>query len=297
MGARLRTVVALALLALLAAGPAWALKPGEKAPEFTCQAAEGTPITSADFTGKAAAICCWASWSKGSLEELKYLQSLLGEFKGKNLAVVALNQREDRAKVTAFAAKHQLTLRLGLDDGKVARTLDVNGLPNLLIVDSAGVVRARFVGYGPTLAARIKKALAPLLAEPKATTKPEKPPTSTSPDLPASLRAYSHLQLGAAHINIGDAFISAGYSDAGHYAEAVREMKAGLAIDPKHVDLMVWLGVAYERRGDKTEALKQYQAALAVDPESSYAKDGLRRLKGLPPAPPPPPPTTEGAGE
>ena len=297
MGARLQTVVALALFALLVTGPAWALRPGEKAPEFTCQAVEGPPITSADFAGKAVAICCWASWSKGSLEELRYLQSLLGEFKGKNLAVLALNQREDRAKVAAFAAKHQLTLRLGLDDGKVASALDVNGLPNLLIVDSAGVVRARFVGYGPTLAERIKKTLAPLLTEPKTTAKPEKPPASTSPDLPAALRAYSHLQLGAAHINIGDAFINAGYSDAGHYAEAVREMKAGLAIDPKSVDLLVWLGVAYERRGDKNEALKQYQAALAIDPESSYAKDGLRRLKGLPPMPPPPPPTAPEAGE
>ena len=295
MGRRLQTVAVLALAALLFAGQAWALKPGEKTPDFTCEAVEGPPISSADLTGKVAAICFWASWSKGAPEELQYLQSLLKEAKGKNLLVLAVNQREERAKVAAFAAKNQLTLRVLLDDGKVARAFDVNGLPNLLVVDGGGVVRARFVGYGPAIAEKIRKAVLPLLTDPQAG-KPVRPP-SGPPDLPISLRSYAYLQLGAAHINIGDAFINAGYSDAGHYAEAVKELRSGLAIDPKSVDLMVWLGVALERKGDKTEATRQFQAALALDSTNSYAKDGLRRLKGLPPTPPPPPPAAPEAGE
>ncbi len=100
---------------------------------------------------------------------------------------------------------------------------------------------------------------------------------------------YAHLKLGAAHIDIGDAFINAGQRDGGHYLDAIREFKAGLMLDPKNVNLLVWLGVAYERKGDQTEAVRQYQTALTVDPENSYAKDSLRRLRALPPTPPPPP--------
>jgi peroxiredoxin len=294
MDRRLLRVITLALATLCAAAPGWALKPGEKIPEFTCQAVEGQPVASAELAGKVVVISFWASWSKGSLEELQYLQSLLRDAKSKNLAVVAVNQREERAKVVTFAAKHQLTLRMCLDDGKVARALAVNGLPNLLVVDGAGVVRGRFLGYGPVVAEKIRKTIAPLLAEPKPT-RPEQAPPPSSPELPVTLRAYAQVQLGAAHINIGDAFINAGYSDAGHYAEAARELRSGLAIDPKNVDLLVWLGVALERKGDREEAARQYQTALAIDPANTYARDGLRRLKGLPPTPPPPPPATGGS--
>jgi len=296
MDRRLVCVVGLAVALLLAAASAWALKPGEKAPDFTCDAVAGQPFSAAELSGKVAAVCFWASWSKGAAEELQYLQSLLKDSKGRNLTVVAINQREDRAKVNAFATKRQLTLRMLLDDGRVARAFDANGLPNLIILDGAGVVRARFVGYGPTVGERIRKAVVPLLSDPKAA-KPDKPAAAASPDLPVSLRSYAYLQLGAAHINIGDAFINAGYSDGGHYAEAVTELRSGLTMDPRNVDLLVWLGVALERRGDKTEATRQFQAALALDPASSYAREGLRRLKGLPPTPPPAPPAAPEKGE
>jgi len=290
MNRRLFRVLAPVVALAFAAAPGWALKPGEKAPEFTCQAAEGQPFSSTELSGKVAALCFWASWSKGAAEELQYLQSLQKDPKSKSFTVLAINQREERAKVAAFATRNQLTVRMLLDDGKVAQALEVNGLPNLLIIDRAGVVRARFVGYGPTVAEKLRKTLTPLLAEPKATPEPGKTALPPAPDLPVSLRAYACLQLGVAHVSIGDAFINAGYSDGGHYSDAVKEMKAGLGIDPRNVDLLVWLGVALERKGDRNEAIRQYTAALAVAPDNTYARDGLRRLKGLPPAPPPPPP-------
>ena len=108
-------------------------------------------------------------------------------------------------------------------------------------------------------------------------------------DLPPTLRVYAHLKLGAAHIDIGDAFINVGQHDGGHYAEAVKEFRAGMALDPKNINLLVWLGVAYERKGDQAGAIHQYQAALTVDPQNTYARESLRRLRALPPAPPPPP--------
>lgn len=289
---RVRTaLLGLVTLAFLAPGQGSALQAGEKAPQFTCQAVEGSPVSSTELTGKVAAICFWASWSKGAAEELQYLQSLLKDLEGRNLTVVAINQREERTKVAAFAAEHALTLRMALDDGKAARALGVNGLPNLLILDRAGVMRARFLGYAPATAEKIRKEIAPLLTDPKVE-RPAKPATTSSPGLPVDLRCYGHLQLGATHISIGDAFINAGYSDAGHYAEAARELRSGLALDPKNVDLLVWLGVALERAGDKAEAVREYRAALGVDPKNSYAREGLLRLKGLPPTPLPPPPAT-----
>jgi hypothetical protein len=173
----------------------------------------------------------------------------------------------------------------------------VNGLPDLFVVDGEGIVRARIVGFGPASPDTIRKQIVPLLSTPAPKVERKAAPAGPAPaapskvaDIPPSLEAYAHLQLGAAHIGIGDVFINAGHRDGGHYAEAVKELKAGLSIDPRNVDLTLWLGVAYEREGEQTEAVRQYQAALALDPNNSYAREGMRRLRGLPPTPPPPPP-------
>jgi tetratricopeptide (TPR) repeat protein len=290
-----RMIASFVLLTACFAAPGWALKKGERIPGLKVQALEGRAVSSADLAGRVVAICFWATWGKGASDELQYLQSLQKEFGTKAFLVLPVNEREDKATAMAFLAGNHITLRAFTDDGVLARSFEANGLPHLLLVDGAGVLRARYVGYGPTLAASIRKDLLPLLAAPRpakqpAPTPPVREPAreEAAPGVPPALRAYSHLTLGAAHINVGDAYLNAGYSDGGHYAEAVKELKAGLAEDPKNVDLLVWLGVAQERKGDKVEAIKQYQAALALEAGNSYAREGLRRLRGLPPTPPPP---------
>lgn len=302
---RLPLCFAVATGALLLGAPARALSVGEKLPKFTCPAVEGAPLSSADLSGKVVALCFTASWVKRAGEELAYLQGLARDPKNRSLVVLPVVEREDKTRVAAFAAANKLSLRMLLDNGGVARLFGVNGLPDLFVIDSTGTVRTRLVGYGPASPESIRKALVPLLAEVKPAVAPPKatassPPSPTPPavaaseaGLPPALRAYAHLQLGAAHINIGDAFINAGQRDGGHYSEAVRELKAGLAAEPKNVDLLVWLGVAHERKGEQAEAVRQYQAALALDAANSYAREGLRRLRGLPPTPPPPPPATQ----
>ncbi len=285
----------------LLSSPVWAVAVGEKLPKFSCPTTEGGQVASADLAGKVVAICFTASWVKRAGEEVRFLQGLTREFKDRGLVVLPVIEREDKARAAEFAAQYQLTSKLLLDSGQLAKLFGVNGLPDLYLVDRAGLLRGRVVGYGPSSPESIRKALLPLLEEAKpapAKSAPVKPavrhapppaPAATNSDLPAALRAYAHLQLGAAHISIGDAFINAGHRDGGHYAEAVKELQAGLAIDPKNVDLLVWTGVAYERKGDAAEAVRAYQAALALDAGNGYAREGLRRLRGLPPTPPPPP--------
>jgi len=284
----------LALLALFPA-PARALSVNDKLPKFSCATVEGAHLSSTEFAGKVLAICFTSSWVKRAGDELRYLQGLGRELKDKDLVVLPVIEREDKAHAAEFASRLQLTTRICLDNGSVARLFGVNGLPALFIIDRAGVVRQRLIGYGPASPESIRKIVVPLLAEAKPVKADPKqnpaPPTPAPSDLPPPLLVYAHLKLGAAHIDIGDAFINAGQRDGGHYAEAIKEFRAGLALEPRNVNLLVWLAVANERKGDLAEAVRFYQAALDLDPENSYARDSLRRLRALPPVPLPPPPT------
>lgn len=282
--------VTIALITALAAAPAWALKPGDQAPSFSCRALQGRPVSSAELSGKVVVLCFWATWGKHCPEELKDLQALERELQEQGLVVVAINVRESESRIESFLTENSIDMRVLLDDGEAARAFSVNGLPDLLVLDRTGVLRGRVLGYGPGDRDRVRKLVQPLLDTEGAPRPAPRPPTSPS-EVPAALRAYAFLQLGAAHVNIGDAFVNAGFRDGGHYTEAVSQLRAGLAVDPRNVELLVWLGVALEKKGDAEEALRQYRAALTLDPANLFAKEGVRRL-----APEPTPPA-EGSQE
>jgi peroxiredoxin len=281
-----RWIALWAALVALATGPVWALQKGEPAPGFSLTSTEGEVISLSGLSGSVVVISFWATWGKHCPEELKQLQELSREFGERGLVALGINEREDQDTVAEFAKQNELTYRMLLDEGGVARAFGVNGVPDLWVIDRKGVARARFIGYGPTVPTTIRETVAAAVAG----TLPVEPATPPAPEvgpaIPLALRAYAHLQLGAAHVNIGDAFVKAGYRDGGHFTEAVRELRSGVALDAKSVELHIWLGLALERKQERAAATREYQTALLLDPVNVYAQDGLRRL-GVPPSPPP----------
>jgi peroxiredoxin len=277
----------LTLALLLVFSPAWAVREGESAPDFSLPSVAGDTVTLSSLREQVVVLVFWASWSKNASAQLKELDKLERELGSKGLAVLGLNQREEPGQVADFAERYQLSMKMLLDDGTAKRAYGVNGLPDLWIADRKGVLRARFIGYSPSDLATIRATVEEALAGTGTEEKPALPAVSeTAPGVPPKLQAYAHLQMGAAHINIGDAFVKAGYRDYGHFDEALREFGAGLALDPDNPDLHIWLGLALERKGDSASAGREYQAALKLDPGNTYAQDSLRRL-GVPWTAPP----------
>jgi tetratricopeptide (TPR) repeat protein len=219
------------------------------------------------------------------MEALRQLQTELGP---KNLLVLGINQREEAGPIRAFAKAHQGEYALLPDDGAVSKLYEVNGVPDTYLIDWRGVVRRRLQGWGPVFEKELRKTVERLLNEQRPAPKEEPPPAKEEapaapskgePDkIPPELRAYAHLQLAAAYINIGDAFTRSGLEDDGNYDRAIKELTAGLAIDPKNVDLTAWLGVACERKGDRPRAIEYYRATLRLDPKHTYAQQALNRL-------------------
>jgi len=279
-----RCIWAVALALAILAAPAWGLQKGDPAPKFSLVSADGEVVSLADLAGKVIAVSFWATWGKHCEEQMKQLQDLSKEFGDEGLVVLAINEREDGDKALEFAKRIGVTYRVLLDEGATARAFGVNGVPDLWVIGRKGAIRDRFIGYAPTLEKAIRDAVRAAVAAPVAGVEPARATADEGAAMiPASLRAYAHLQLGAAHLNIGDAFVKAGYRDAGHFDQALRELRSGLVIDPKNVDLHIWSGLALERKNERAAAVREYQAALELDPKNVYAQDCLRRL-GVPPA-------------
>lgn len=272
-------VLAAALLCLSA--PAWAVHQGENAPDFSLSSIDDETVTLADLSDRVVALVFWAGWGRHCDAELRQLEALANEFGDQPFVVIGINEREDREQILDFSQRHGLAFQMLIDDGAVARAFGVNGVPDLFILDREGVVLARFIGYSTSVADGIREALIEALAEPPRPEAVSQPGVEPVVTVPTQLQAYAHLQLGAAHLNIGDAFVRAGLRDAGHYREALAEFRAGLTLSPSSVDLHVWLGLALERQNDRASAVREYQTAIALDPVNVYAQDALRRL-GVP---------------
>jgi peroxiredoxin len=280
----MRRYAVIPLVCLLAmAAPAWALQKGEVAPAFSLTSTDGQVISLSSLSGKVVAISFWATWGKHCEEQMKQLQDLSKEFGEKGLVVLGVNEREDREKVAQFVEGIGATYPILLDEGKTARAYSVNGVPDLWVIDRKGIARDRFIGYGPTLPKMIRDSVTSYLSKSASAVESPQPAAEVS-TIPVSLRAYAHLQLGAAHLNIGDTFVKAGYRDGGHFSEALRELRSGVAMDPKNVDLHIWLALALERKNDSAGAVREYETANAFDPANVYAQDALRRLAVPPPA-------------
>ncbi len=280
----MRCYAVIALVGLLAmAAPAWALQKGEAAPTFSLTSTDGQVISLSGLSGKVVAISFWATWGKHCEEQMKQLQDLSKEFGEKGLVVLAINEREEREKAAPFAEAAGATYPILLDEGKTARAYGVNGVPDLWVIDRKGIARDRFIGFGPALPKMVRDSVTSYLS--KSTLAVDSPqPAPEVSTIPVSLRAYAHLQLGAAHLNIGDTFVKAGYRDGGHFDQALRELRSGVSMDPKNVDLHIWLALALERKSDVAGAVREYETANALDPANVYAQDALRRLAVPPPA-------------
>ena len=129
---------------LVAATP---LKVGSPAPplqvEYLLQAPEGTRITWESLHGKAVMLEFWATSCGPCVNAITHLNEMARDLEGEPIRFLALTD-ENATTVGRFLEKRPITGWVGLDtDRSVFNAYDVLGLPQTILVDGQGVVRAR----------------------------------------------------------------------------------------------------------------------------------------------------------
>jgi len=143
---------------------------GEAAPPLVLKTAAGKTVDLASLRGKVVLVNFWATWCPPCIEEMPALARLRARLGPRGFEVLAVNQGEMPARVTAYAERAGLDLPMPLDREKsVARAWKVRALPTTFVVDTAGRVRLFAEGEldtGPALEA----AIVPLLASERQST-------------------------------------------------------------------------------------------------------------------------------
>ena len=117
------------------------------APDFNLLDANGRPVALSGYRGQWVLLNFWATWCAPCREEMPSMEELSRNLSGQ-LAVVAVNQRENSALVTNFMKTHGLNFPTPLDtNGRVAGYYRVYGIPVTYLIDDGG--RALGMKAGP----------------------------------------------------------------------------------------------------------------------------------------------------
>ena len=116
----------------------------EKAPDFVLEDLEGKEVKLSDYKGKVVFLVFSTTWCRYCRAEIPHLKKMYSQYKEKGLEVINIDIQESKEKVSSFAAKHELPYKVLLDeDGEVARSYDVKGVPTQILIDGNGEILSR----------------------------------------------------------------------------------------------------------------------------------------------------------
>ena len=124
--------------------------PGAKpAPSFTLQDLKGNQISLSDFQGKVVVLDFWATWCQPCVKEIPHFIELYEQYKDKGFAMVGISLDSTGISVVkSFALKHRINYPILMADGQVAKEYGgITGIPTTFVIDSAGNIRRKYVGY------------------------------------------------------------------------------------------------------------------------------------------------------
>ena len=133
---------------------------GKPAPDFTLELLGGTKFHLAQNKGKVVILDFWATWCGPCLQAMPQVEHVAGEFRDRNVRLVAVNLQEEAKQISAMLERHKLKPEVALDrDGAVAEKYAANAIPQTVVIDRDGTIARLFVGGGPHLGDQLRDAL------------------------------------------------------------------------------------------------------------------------------------------
>lgn len=140
-------------------------KIGSVAPDFRLPDLDGKPVALSQFRGRVVVLTFFASWCHPCEQDMPVLEKAQHD-NGDRIAVVGVNYKDFPDDTRDFVKRLGVTFPTLVEDSTdnpVARSYDVNSMPDTVFIDAQGVVRERLFGETSThdLEAAVAKLLTP----------------------------------------------------------------------------------------------------------------------------------------
>ena len=136
------------------------------APGFTLPRVDGGTASLADHQGKVVLLDFWATWCPPCRAAMPHLAEMQEEYRAKGLVVLGMNMDQNRDDLTQFLSGQTVNYpMLAVDEATRAAYGGVASIPQTFLIDRAGQVRQKFLGYDHKIAAQMEEAVQKLLRE------------------------------------------------------------------------------------------------------------------------------------
>lgn len=140
---------------------------GQPAPPLKLRLLEGGEFDLATCQGRIVVLDFWATWCGPCIQSMPLVEAALAEYNPEQVQLVSVNLEERPEQIRPVMERHQLHAAVALDiDGVAARRYQANAIPQLVVIDQAGVVVRVFVGGGQSTVTQLRAALDELLKAP-----------------------------------------------------------------------------------------------------------------------------------
>lgn len=126
-------------------------KDGIPLPKVTGRTVDGQPLNLEDLRGHVVVLNVWGSWCAPCRAEAPDLAAISKQTSSRGVRFVGIDVRDNPAAARAFARHYTITYPSFDDQGGLVLAqftgiIPVSAVPSTLVVDKAGVIRARVVG-------------------------------------------------------------------------------------------------------------------------------------------------------
>jgi len=159
---------AIAVMALFAAGGAWALDAGAPLPALAAPSLDNPArqVSLASMRGDVVYVDFWASWCGPCRQSMPLLDGFQKRFGARGLRVIGVNKDVSAADAQRFLRSVPVGFTLVQDAGDaLARAFDVKAMPSGYLADRHGVVRYVHRGFNAQSEAALEREITALLEE------------------------------------------------------------------------------------------------------------------------------------
>jgi cytochrome c-type biogenesis protein len=115
--------------------------------DFTLEDLNGDPHTLSDYRGKFVFLNFWATWCSPCRREMPAMQKLYEEADKEQFVMLAVNAKQKRDVIKAFADENGYTYPILMDPNyKVSGKYRVRAIPVTYLIDKEGNIIGRVVG-------------------------------------------------------------------------------------------------------------------------------------------------------
>ena len=158
-----RPALLLGLLLSVAVVPAWALAPGDVAPDMSLPAPTGT-LSLREHAGKVVYVDFWASWCGPCRQSFPWMNAMQAKYGPRGFVVVGVNVDAKQADAEQFLATLPAQFPVGFDPkGQWAKAFGVKGMPTSVLIGRDGKVIRQHAGFNSGAATELEASIASAL--------------------------------------------------------------------------------------------------------------------------------------